>query len=98
MNDTSFLDVETCINGLKARILNALIEPKHKGKWLGPSDVGKAAKIHDHFTDKEARKWTTPFTRALLFQLKKEGSVLGEARGPVRNGKPTIVWQLTDPG
>ena len=31
MNDTTLLDVETCIGGLKSRILDALIEPKHKG-------------------------------------------------------------------
>lgn len=80
----------------KEIVLDALVEPKQKGNWLGPSDVGKAAKIHDYFQDKEARKWATPFTRAILLQLKKDGCVLGEARGPLRNGKPTIVWQLAD--
>ena len=96
MNDTKKLDVKTCIDGLKEIVLDALVEPKRKGDWLGPSAVRDKAGIHDYFQDKEARKWATPFTRSLLLQLKKDGCVLGKTCGPPRNRKPTIVWQLAD--
>jgi len=98
MNDTKKLDVETCIDELKEIVLDALVEPKRKGDWLGPSDVRDEAGIHDYFQDREARRWTTPFTRAILFELKKDGLVMAEKCGRPRNGEPTLAWQLTNKG
>jgi len=53
MNDTKKLDVKTYINGLKEIVLDALVEPKRKGLWLGPSAIRDKARIHDYFQDKE---------------------------------------------
>lgn len=87
------IDVETCIKELKEIVFDAIKEEK---EWLGPSAVRDKAGIHNCFKDKEARKWTTPFTRAILFELREEGRVLGEERGPLRNGKLTLVWKIAD--
>ena len=96
MNTTRKLSAKTCIDGLQELVLDALIEPKKKCKWLGPSKIRDKAGIQDQFEDKEARKWTTPLTRAILCELRREGRVLGEKRGPLKGGKPTLVWQLTN--
>ena len=96
MNDTKDLAVKICMDGLKEIILEALVEPKRDGNWLGPSDVRDASGILKQFENREARKWATPFTRAILCELRGERRVLGEKRGPLKGGEPTIVWQLTD--
>ena len=66
MNTTRKLSVETCIDGLKERILDALVVPKKHDRWLGPSAVRDLSGIQGQFEAKEARKWRTPLTRAIL--------------------------------
>ena len=83
--------------GLKEIVLNALVEPKGKGEWLGPSKIRYIAGIDHHLIAANPQKnFKNFFVRALLFKLREDGRVLGEEKGPIRNGKPTLVWQLTD--
>ena len=96
MNDTEKWDVETCISGLKDVILNVLVELKQKGEWLGPAEICRRTGIDDYlYVSEQKENFKGAFTRALLVNLPKE-CVLGEKRGTLHNGEPTLSWQLTD--
>lgn len=89
--------IETSISGLKEAILDALVEPKRKGKWVGTAHITRMSGIDDQMIEVEGMPTNKNFfTRALLGQLKADGRILGEKRGPLFKKKPTLLWQLTD--
>ena len=97
MNDTKKLDVQTCIDGLKEIVLDVLVEPKRKGEWVRTSNVKREVGIIGHLVAVDPKEdFRSFFIRALLFKLKEDVRVLGEEKGPIVKGKPSILWQLTD--
>ena len=97
MNDTKKWDVETCMSGLKDVILDVLVEPKRKREWLGPAEICRRTGIDDLlYATEQKENFKGVFTRVLLVKILDEERVLGEKRGPLRNGEPALSWQLTD--
>ena len=67
MNDTKKLDVETCIDRLKEIVLDALVEPKRKEEWLGPSKIRYATGIDHHLIAANPQKNFKNFLHAHFF-------------------------------
>ena len=91
MNDTKKLDVKTCISGLKELILDVLAKAQKPCK-MGIKVIRDEAGITAQFEGPEARNWLSPFTRAILLELKYEGYVQKHGHG---HGS---YWTITEKG
>ena len=89
--------VAKCISSLKQVVLNVLAEAEQSGECcLGIAEIKRRAGIYDYSKCKEAKKWTSPFTRALILELKYEQKVQRcEKRDCDKKGN-WKGWQLAD--
>ena len=88
MNNTSRMDVEPCLLELIEIIYDVLVEAGSEAR-LTMSDIKSVSGIANQFTGDESKRYSTPFTQALLIRLKEQGRVLKQ------KGKYSY-WEITD--
>ena len=89
MNDTGRMDVEPCLLELIEIICDVLVEVG-SGARLTMSDIKSVSGIANQFTGDESKRYSTPFTQALLIRLKEQGRVLKHKKGKYS------YWEITD--